>query len=61
MTGGISANGITIAWRKSIAGVSWRIDLCCAVVAASLVGPHFAGVTRDHHALQDAKRFGVWD
>src|SRR5438132_654971 len=27
---GVSANGISSAWHKSIAGVSYRIDLCCA-------------------------------
>ena len=32
-----------------------------AVTAAFLVGPDFAGTMRDHYALQDAKRFGVWD
>src|SRR5260370_10104202 len=47
--------------RKSIAGVCWRIDLCCAVTAASLVGPDFAGTMREHHAFQDAKRFGLRD
>src|ERR1700682_3937550 len=36
MAAGVLANGITVARCKSISGVSWRIDLCCPVIAASL-------------------------
>jgi hypothetical protein len=42
----------------------WRIladSSMLAVIAASLVGPDSGGTTRDHYALQDAKRFGLWD
>ena len=42
----------------------WRILadwFMLAVTVASLVGPDYAGDTRNHHALQDAKRCGVRD
>ncbi len=75
MTSGREANGLEpeasqALWRKgmliagygSISGVSWRIDLCCVVTAASLLPP--GGLRRmfaPTHAFQNAKRFGVRD
>src|SRR5258708_5216799 len=41
---GVTAMGLTMAWHKSIAGVSWRIDLCSRWLRLPSLAPVSPGV-----------------